>query len=94
MVDTRRAVPNEESRRPVLYCPMAGYQSVLKADDRYRLLFTTPGTVRRETGILTVGHHPHVSTICLHDVIARDQISVFHTGSDEILEVGTAWERG
>ena len=44
-----------------------------------------------------------MSTLCLLDGIARDQISqafpaVFHTGSDEIsdeiLAVGTAWEQG
>ena len=58
-VDTRKAVPNEESRRPVLYCPSkAGYQSIRKADDRYRSLFTTPGMDQRETGILTVEHRP------------------------------------
>ena len=37
--------------------------------------------------------------MCLLDGIARDQISqaspaVFHTGSDEIVAVGTAWEQG
>ena len=45
---------------------MAGYQSVRKADDRYRSLFTMPGLNQRETGILTVGHRPlcvyHLST--------------------------------
>ena len=46
--------------------------SVRKADDRYRSLFKTPGTEQRET---TVGHRPRVSTICLPDVIAHDQIS-------------------
>ena len=51
---------------------MAGYQSVRKADDQYRSLFTTPRTERHETGILTA---PCVSTIYLPDVIARDQIS-------------------
>ena len=59
MVDTGRVVPNKESRRPMLYCL---YQSVHKADDRYRSLFTTPATDQHETGILTVGHHPPLST--------------------------------
>ena len=43
-----------------------------------------------------VGHHP-----CLPDVTARDQISQaftlhirIRTASDQILEVGTAWEQG
>ena len=68
MVDTWRAVLNEESRRLVCCTvrPMAGYQSVHKADDRYRSLFTMPRTDQRETGILTVGHRPpcvyHLST--------------------------------
>ena len=59
MVDTGRVVPNEESRRPMLYCP---YQSVRKADDQYRSLFTTPATDQHETGILTVGHRLPLST--------------------------------
>ena len=56
----------------VLCCtvrPMAGYQSVRKADDQYRLLFTTPGMDQRETGILMVGHRPpcvyHLSTVAV-----------------------------
>ena len=45
-----------------------------------------------------LGTAPRVSPICLPDVIACDQISqafpaIFHTGSDEILAVVTAWEQ-
>ena len=42
MVDTQRAVPSEESGRPVR--PKAVCQSVRKADNRYHLFFTTLGT--------------------------------------------------
>ena len=63
----------------VLSCsvrPKAGCQSIYKADDRYRLLFTTPGIGRCKTGIKTVGHHPLcVYHFCLPDVIAHDEIS-------------------
>ena len=75
-VDTRGAVPNEESQRPVLYCPSNGWISErLQGRRSIRSLFTTPGTDQHETGILKVGHRPRVSTICLPDVIACDQIS-------------------
>ena len=52
-------MPKEESRRPVLCTvrPKAGRQSVRKVDDLYCSLFTTPGTDRRKTGIIVVGHH-------------------------------------
>ena len=87
----------------VLCCtvrPMAGYQSIRKSDDRYHSLFTTPGMDQCETGISMVGHRPPV---CLPSVyltsshvtrFPRPSLAVFHTGSDEILAVGTAWERG
>ena len=53
MVDTRRVVPNKESRHPVLYSlSKAGCQSICKADDRYLSLFTMPGMDRRKTGIV------------------------------------------
>ena len=47
-----------------------------------------------ETGII-VGHHP--PCVYLPDVIPRDHNSqaspaVFHTGSDQMMAVGTAWE--
>jgi len=40
-----------------------------------------------------------VSTLCLPDITAHDQISraflpILPTASDQILEVGTAWEQG
>jgi len=43
------------------------------------------------------GTTPHVSTLCLPDVTARDQIPLafsLHICILQILEVGTAWERG
>ena len=46
------------------------------------------------------GTAPHMNTICLPDIIARDQISqasplpYLHTASDQMLAVGMAWERG
>jgi len=46
------------------------------------------------------GTAPRVSTFCLPDVTARDEISqafplrICILLSDQILEVGTAWERG
>ena len=38
-------------------------------------------------------------TLCVPDIIARDHISqaspaVIHTGSDQIMVVGMAWEQG
>ena len=79
---------------------MAGYQSVCKADDRYRSIWTDQ--CDHETGKHCWAPPPpppppppHV----LPDFIARDQISQafprrIHTGSDEILAVGMAWEWG
>ena len=42
---------------------------------QYRSSFTTPGLFRHKTGVITVRHCPCVSTLCLPDVTARDQIS-------------------
>ena len=84
----------------VLCCtvrPKAGCQSVHKADDRYRSLFTAPGTDQCEYN----GWAP--PPVCLPSVYLtsshvarspRPSPAVFHTGSDQILVVGTAWERG
>ena len=73
-VDTRRAMPSEES--PALSCtvsPKTGCQSICKAGDRYHSLFTTSGTDQRETGIITVWHRP----LCVYpDVIAHDQMPI------------------
>ena len=70
-----------------------GCQSIRKADDRYH-----------ETGITTVGPPPPPpplpSVYCLYvtslHVTRAPSPSpiVYHTGSDQILVVGTAWERG
>ena len=43
MVDTRRAVPNEESRRPVLYCPSNGRISE-RSQGRRSILFIVHNT--------------------------------------------------
>ena len=59
------------------------------------LLFTTPEMVRRKIGIATVstvGYHPCVSTLCLSNVTAHDQISQAFPLCIcilQILEVGT-----
>ena len=67
MVDTRRVVPNEESRFPVLYCPSKGWMLERSQGRRSNCsLFTMPGMDPCETGIITVRHHPlcvyHLST--------------------------------
>ena len=104
IVETRRVVPNET----FLSCtirPKAECQSVHKADDRYRSLFTTLGTDGLETGILTVGHRPlcvyHTCRSTWHHRMLPDLLGLPHavihsisTGSNQILAVGTAWERG
>ena len=86
------SVPNEDSQCPFLYRPSNGWISARQTID---------------TGIVTVGHHGdrplqcthHVSTVCLPDVIACDQLSqaflslpYLHTSStcSQILAVGTA----
>ena len=38
-----------------------------------------------------IWHHPHVSTLCLPDVITHNQIRVPCRPSDQILVVGMAW---
>ena len=67
---------------------------------QYCLSFIAPRTVRHETRIITVGHRPpcvyHLSTRCnctwsnLPGLLPL----YLHTVSDQILEVGMAWERG
>ena len=97
VVDTRRVVPNEEYRRPVLYCPSKGWMSECscKADDRYRSLFTMPGMDRRETGIINGWAPPPVCLpsvyLDLPDVIARDQISQASPPPYLILETMKYW---
>ena len=46
--------------------------------------------------LLLLGTAPCVSTLCLPDVNAHDQIPplYLHTVSDQTLEVETAWEQG
>ena len=44
-------------------------------------------------------HHPHLSVLCLPDVIAHDEITqafalFLPTASIQKLQVGMAWERG
>jgi len=55
--------------------------------------------VRRETGIITVGHRPRASTLCLPDVTAHNHISQAFPFCICILQAintggGMAWERG
>ena len=65
----------------------------------HHLSFTAPGMVRHKMGITTDGHCPCVSTLCLLDVTAFDQISqafpsvYAYCKQSNILEVGMAWER-
>ena len=89
MVNTRRAVPNEESQRPVLHCLSKGWMS-----ERSQGIRSIPFIVHnsgdrsmRNRHHKWLGTAPRVSTICL-PVITCDQISQ----ADEILAVGTAWE--
>ena len=62
----------------------AGGQSISKVASIP--LFPTPGLVQHEMGIIYVAA-PCLSTLCLLDVTARDQISQAH---NQILEVGMA----
>ena len=86
MVDTRRAVPNEESRRTVR--PKTGCQSVRKADDLYR-----SETDRRINRYYNGLAPPSVCLPCVYLMSSHVTRSpgpsptVFHTGSDEILAV-------
>ena len=65
----------------------AGYQSVRKADDQYRSLFTMPGLNQRETGILTVGHRP----LCVcHTIIGPPQKRSPRTVHGRI--IGPPWD--
>ena len=75
-------------------------QSVREVDNQYRSLLTTPGTDRQRHRRGQIDTAPHVSTLCEPDVIAFDHNispvfpAIFHTGSDRMMAVGTAWERG
>jgi len=71
-------VPDKESRSPFLYYQSEGLEArVLAKQRQYCLLFMSPGTVRRETGIITVGHHPCLPSVYLTspDITAHDEIS-------------------
>ena len=94
-VDTRRAVPSEEC--PVLYCPSKGWMSE-RCQGRQSIPFVQ--TDRCKTGFYN-GWAPH--SVCLPSVYLtsshvtrppRPPPTAFHTGSDQILAVGTAWDRG
>ena len=78
-VDTwRRVVPNEESQHPVLYCPSKGWMSERSQGRRSFVVHNA-----RDGSMRTA---PHVSTICLSEVIACDQISqAFPTASISLL---------
>ena len=75
--DTWRVVPNEESRHPVLYCPSKGWMSE-RSQGRRSISFVVHNTrdgSTRNTYYKRLGTAPQVSTICLSEVIACDQIS-------------------
>ena len=96
MVDTRRAVPNEESRRPVLYCPSNGWISERsKGRQSIPFIVHNAGDGSTQNRYFNGWAPPPV---CLPSVYQTSlhvtRSPVFHTGSDEILAVGTAWERG
>ena len=58
MVDIRGAVPDDGSLSPFLYCQSEGLETrTLTRQRQYHLLFTAPGMVQHEMGIITVGHH-------------------------------------
>ena len=101
MVDTRRAAPNEESRRPVLYCPSNSWISERSQGRR-----SIPFIVHNAGDGSTQNRYINGWTpppVCLPSVYLmsshvtrspKPSPAVFHTGSNEILAVGTAWERG
>ena len=94
MVDIWRAVPSEESRRPALSVQMLDVRAFAR---------WTINTVRcsQRWGQIDNGWAP--PPVCLPCVYLmaphvtrspRPSPAVFHTGSDQILAVVTAWERG
>ena len=73
MVDTRKVVPNEESRFPFLYCPSKGWMLECLQDNHN----TGDGSTQNRyyNGYYNGWAPPPVSTLCLPDVITHDQIS-------------------
>ena len=72
--------------------PKAGCRSICMADDHHCLLFASPRTDRRETGIMT----PHVSTWCHRTWPNLPGLPppYLHPASDQMMSVGVAWEQG
>jgi len=87
------AVPKDESRSPFLY-----YRLEARAQCQSHPSFIVPGMVRHETAITTVRHRPPcvylLSTWRNHTWRNLPGLPppYLHTVSDQILEVGTAWE--
>ena len=86
---------------PFLVLSVQGLEArALSRQSQYHPSFIVPGTIWHEMGITTVGHRPpyiyHLST--WHNRMWPNLSGLpplyLHTVSDEILEVGTAWERG
>ena len=103
-VDTRRAVPNEESQCPVLYCPSNGWISE-RSQGRRSIPFIVHNADNAGDGSTRNryfnGWAPPL--VCLPSVYLtsshvtrspRPSPAVFHTERDEMLAVGMAWERG
>ena len=76
--------------------PGAGTQSVDKAASILFIIHDTGDSSKQE--LLRSGTAPHVSTLCLSNVTACvSQVfpSLYlYTVSDQMLEVGMAWEQG
>ena len=89
-----RHTGGEAQRRismPYLYCPSKGWMSE-RVQGRRSIPFVVhdAGTDRRETGIITGA--PPVSTPCLPDIIAHDQISQAFPHHICILQVIKYWQ--
>ena len=93
MVDIWGAMPDKNFN--ALSCdfhPMAGCQSVHKADDQHCSLFTTPGTDLHSTiSCVPTSVYSISSRITSSPIPSPRQI--LHTESDEQLVVGTVWKR-
>jgi len=76
-VDTRGAVPKEESLKPFLVLSVLGLEArELARQSQYHPSFIARlGQFHLKWKLLLPGTAPRVSTICLPDVTAHDQIS-------------------
>ena len=87
--------------KPFLVLSVRGLEArALARQCKYHPSFIAPGTVRHEKGITTIGHRPlcvyYLSTWCncTWPNLPGLPPPYSHTVSDQILEVGMAWERG